>query len=228
MLLLALGCSPVVTGRVESAGKPVAGAVLSVVTGEPCDAVTDSTGAFRTRCASGARTVRVTHPGHLEQIVSWEVSGPGEAQVASVALVAIPTAPGLHLSGEAGFTEVAPGPFVRLGSATTGWRWCMDKSLGSPMVVAAGTLRFLDNHDRDWRIYRLDTDACAFRLTATHGGFFEGSGDRVDVQRISPFAPGRDWVEATLPAGDYALADWFASGFVADGDRWRGAWLRVE
>lgn len=225
ILALALACTPTVVGTVGSDGGPVPGAVVHATSGPPLDAVTDDQGGFRARVEPGPRRLEVTHPAYLPVQVDVDVQGHGEVLLPTVQLVAVPTEPGVHLRVGDGFVRPAPAPMVRRGDAATGWRWCLGE--GTPTAVPAGALRVLDNHEADWRVLRVGADGCVYQLQPTPGGFFNEVADRVEARRDTPFAPGRDWLELELTAGDYVIAEWFAGGFVPEGEGWRAGWVRA-
>lgn len=227
-LPLLVGCAPTVTGSVTSDRGAVAGAVVRSVEGPALDAVTGGDGVFTVRVEPGTRRVRVTHPDVLPAEVDLVVEGHGEVRVPPIDVVRIPLEPGVHLLLGDHFSALAPGPLARRGSTTEGWRWCVDAAAGAPIAVPAGRLRLLDNHEADWRLFRLDADGCAYTLSPTPGGFFDKKADRVDVNRVEAYAPGRDWLEVELNPGDYLVADWFQNGFVPEGEGWRGSWLRAS
>lgn len=225
-LLLLLACTPTVVGSVVSSGSPVAGAVVEAVSGPDVDAVTDARGGFRARVEGGSRRIAVSHPAHLTTELDVVVDGHGEVVLPPIELVAVPTAPGVHLRVGSGFVSPTAAPLERRGDAATGYRWCLGE--GTPTRVPAGSLRLLDNHVADWRVLRADADGCVYRLEPTPGGFFNEVAQRVEARRDTPFAPGRDWLEIELVAGDYVWAEWFAGGFVPEGAGWRAGWVRAE
>lgn len=220
------GCGTIVSGEVrDGAGAPVAGAVLHSDGTPACDAVTDEAGRYRTPCAPGSYRVQVTHPGHLPAELPLEVAGRGEVAVAPLVIEAIPLTPGVHILAGAAFVAPEPAPLRRLGSDAEGWRWCAE---GAPTAtVPAGAVRALDNHVADWRLFRLDADGCAYRLSRAAGDYWEYQADRLEVARVEPLAPGRDWLSVELTPGTYVVADWLASGFVPEGEGWRAGWFRV-
>lgn len=222
-----LACqSTTLVGEVRTAGGgPVPGAVL---TSPGCEAVTDAQGRFRARCPKGTRTFQVTHPDHLDR--TWLVTpagGFGEQDVGEVDLVAVPLAGGLWLAGDGALDPLPPAPLVRTATDTE-QRWCMDATQGEPVQVPTGKVRLLDNRVVDWRLYKLDADRCAYRMTRAGGENWTFTAERVPVGDGTPRGPGRAWVDLDLPPGDYAIVEWYEGFLVRDeGDRWRGHWLRA-
>lgn len=229
ILALLAGCQPTASGSVVSDGGPVAGAVVRAVSGPALDAVTDPAGHFEVRVDAGPRTVRVTHPDYLPAEAEVVVEGRGRVELPVVRVVEIPITPGVHLLLGDHFEALPPAHLTRRGTAAAGFQWCVDKAGPAALVVPAGTLRVLDNHAADWRVFRLDGEGCAYRLAPTPGGFFDQQAERVEVRRVEAHGPGRDWLELDLPAGEYLVADWFEGGFVPEPeDGWRGSWLSAR
>lgn len=224
---LLAGCqTATLVGEVRTAdGGPVPGAMLR---SPGCEAVTDAAGRFRVACAKGTRSFTVTHPDHLDR--TWLVTpagGLGDQDVGSVDLAPIPLGEGLWLATDGRLDRLPEAPFVRTAAATE-QRWCMDATQGEPVGVASGEVRLLDNHGVDWRLYKLDADGCAYRLTKSGGDHWTFTAERVTPRDIAPRGPGRDWVTLDLPPGDYALVEWYEGFLVRDtGERFRGHWLRA-
>ncbi len=228
LFVLLAGCLPTASGSVVSAEGPVSGAVLRAVSGPALDAVSDASGRFTVRVEPGTRTVRITHPDYLPAEVEWAVDGRGEVALSPVSVVGIPVAPGPHLLMGDHFETLPRASVVRRGTVAQGFQWCVDRAGSAALSVPAGTLRVLDNHAADWRIFTLDAEGCGYSLKPTPGGFYDQQSQRVEVRRVEAHGPGRDWLQVDLPAGEYLVADWYESGFVPDGDGWRGSWVKAE
>ncbi|MDP2316028.1 MAG: hypothetical protein Q8P41_24235 [Pseudomonadota bacterium] len=198
-----------------------------MLTSPGCDAVTDGDGRFRVACEPGTRSFVVAHPDHLDRTWPVTADGAGEHDVGVVSLASIPLGEGLWLAGDGRLDPLPPAPIVRTATADE-QRWCLDATRGEPVPVPVGHVRLLDNHTVDWRIYALDADRCAYRMTPAAGGNWTFAAERVPVPPGVPRGPGREWVELDLPLGDYAIVEWY-EGFLVRGpdDTWRGHWLRV-
>lgn len=193
-----------------------------------CEAVTDGTGRFRVACEKGTRTFQVSHPEHLER--TWLVTPAGalgDQDVGTVELAPVPLGGGLWLAGDGSLDPLPAGPLERTATADE-QRWCMDASAGAPVEVPTGKVRLLDNRVVDWRLYKLDADGCAYRMTRSGGEHWTWAAERVPVGEGTPRGPGRAWVELDLPPGDYAVVEWYEGFLVREaGTRWRGHWLRA-
>ena len=107
----------------------------------------------------------------------------------------------------------------------------MDPAGGAPLVVPAGPVRLLDIHAVDWRVYRLDADGCAYRMTPGGGSHWTWAADRLEVGPTTERGPGRGWVTLDLPPGEYAIVEWYAGFLVrapSGAERWSGSWLRAS
>lgn len=211
-------------GEVRTAGGgPIPGAVL---TSPGCEAVTDASGRFRVACAPGTRSFQVIHPEHLDRTWLVRPAGTlGDLDVGAVELAAIPLGGGLWLAGDGALERLPAAPLQRTATADA-QRWCMEATAGAPVEVAPN-VRLLDNRAVDWRMYRLDADACAYRM-ARRGDHWTWSAERVPVGDGEPLGPGRAWVFLELEPGDYAIVEWYEGFFVPEGgERYRGHWLRV-
>jgi len=193
-----------------------------------CEAVTDAAGRFTVDCPKGTRTFQVTHPDHLDR--TWLVTPPGsfgDQDVGSAELVAVPLGGGLYVAGDGTLDLLRDAPLLRAATATE-QRWCMDGTQGDPVDVPTGKLRLLDNHAVDWRLYTLDAEGCAYRMTRANSEVWTFAAERVPVGEGTPRGPGRSWIDLDLEPGDYAIVEWY-EGFLVrdDGDRYRGHWLRA-
>ncbi len=213
-------------GEVRTAdGGPIPGAVL---VSPGCEAVTGADGRFRVGCDDGTRSFAVTHPDHLDRTWLVNADGAGEHDVGVVDLAPIPLGEGLWLAGDGRLDPLPPAPLVRTATKDE-QAWCVDAGQGAPVVTPPGRVRLLDNHGVDWRVYALDADRCAYRMTrGADGANWTYRAARVDIAATTPRSPGRDWVELDLPAGDYVIVEWY-EGFLVKGqdDTWRGHWLRA-
>lgn len=212
----------------DAEGTPVVGATLHADGEPPCDAVTGADGHFRAPCPTGARTFTVRHPALLPSDHPTTVEGHGDVVLPTFVGVRVPTEAGVHALVDGHFSTPPAVGLVRSGDDTSGYSWCLPKQ-DPPAALPAGTLKLLDNHVSEWRLYRMDEKGCVYRLTPTPGGFWEYASDPVPVTRLEPFAPGRDWLTVELTAGDYVLADWMDGGFVPDGDsgKYRAEWIHI-
>jgi hypothetical protein len=190
--------------------------------------VTAADGSFRTRCAPGARTFAVSHPDYLPG--SWQLAdiGRGTVAVGSFTLTRVPTGAGMWaLSGDS-FLPLTGAALTRTAEPDA-QRWCVPADQ-SPVTVAAGAVRLLDAHGGPWRVYALDGERCAYRLTRGGAEHWAYSATRMEDGTRTPISEGRDWVVLELPPGDYAIVDWYEGFLVredAAADTWRAAYLRV-
>lgn len=223
------GCATVVSGVVTDAdGLPVSGATVHAEAEPPCDAVTDVEGRFQTRCPAGPRVFEVRHPALLPAEHALTVEGRGDVPLPPLVSVRVPTAGGVWVLVGGRFVAPPGVGLARKGDDTAGYSWCLPGE-PAPAELPAGVTRMLDNHVTEWRLLRADAEGCVYRLKPTPGGFWEYQSDVVELTRLEPFAPGRDWLTAELTAGDYLLADWVDGGFVPETDtqRSRAMWVRV-
>lgn len=228
LLLLGLvACQPEIVGSVaDGADAPVVGATLAAAAGGPCVAVTGPDGRFHARCDREAQDFTLSHPDHLPRAVAVDLPARGTVDLGVLRLAPLPARPGLHRPVGEAWEALPAAPLVRRGSDAEGWRWCVEA--GEPPTVPAGEVELVDVHAADWKLFRVDAEGCIYRMTPTVSGYWHAEGASIPVTLGTPLAPGRDRVSVTLEPGDYVFADWFASGFVAEGDgRWRASWLRV-
>lgn len=231
-LLALAACETTLTGAVlNTDGEHVPGAALHAPGLEgDCDAVTGPDGRFRVRCGRGTWTFSVTHPAHLPATWTVPVTERGDIDVGAARLVRIPVDPGLHLRGADAFVALPPAPLHRAIVDGKEHRFCLDRDAATPVDAPAGKMRLLDNHVADWRVFRLDAEGCAYRLTKGTGDHWAWSADQVEPVAREPLAEGREWVDMELAPGDYVVAEWYAEFFVrADvaTDTWRASWLHV-
>ncbi len=237
MIALALACAVDLKGTVSAApdagGKPLVGASLHA---DGCHAVTDALGAFRTRCPRGKYSFMVTHPDYLDRAVDVDASGVTVQPVVTT-LAGYPAAPGLYIVSGTAFAALARAPLLHtvVTGAAPEEKWCAAPEAATvepgsaggatsaappdaATVVPAGAIRLLEVHDREWRVYRLDAEGCAYRMTPGEASFWKFSADRVEEGQRTPISPGKEWVRLDLPEGEYAIVEWYDGFFVPEAD----------
>ena len=214
----AVGCAQRLEGAVaDASGAAVVGAHI---VGGGCDAVSGPDGRFSVECESGPTDFVITHPAYLAATVPWAA---GELKGS---LTALPTEPGVYVVAGSNFVVPPSAALTRSGDDVAGWKFCFSgKDAGTPTV--ASPLRMLDNHDVDWRLFAVDAEGCAYQLQHGNGEWWTSPSKGIPVTRESELAPGREWLTVDLPAGDYAIVDWYAGSPVPDGAGWRARRLLV-
>ncbi len=218
MILLLVACDVEIAGVVATpAGTPVAGAELS---DGRCRAVSGADGRFLTRCVRDTYIFAVTHPTHAGGESSVDASGAMSPPPLSVTLTPWPEAPGLYL--EPALQPLAA-VVVQRSVTTDEQRFCVDVA-GVPET--RGPVEVFDVHAVDWRLYALDADGCALRLSRAPGtSWWQPQGTRVAERSRETLASGRDRVRFELEPGRYVALAWYDGFLVPDNasdDTWIG------
>lgn len=221
-----LGCSVEVRGQVvEPSGAPVAGAVLDAE--GACGAVSAADGTFRARCRRADYHFLVTHPTHAAGTLHVDASGALPPEPATATLTPWPDTPGVYV--EPAYTRLPDVGLVRKADKTE-TRFCVPDGASFAEVGAGASL--FDVHAADWRVYPLDAEGCALRLTQPAGSrFWSPTGAPVSAGQAEEVAPGRFRTRLTLPAGRYVLVPWLDGFFVPDDvdkDTWFAAGFTVK
>lgn len=220
MILLLAACRSTIGGEVHGDdGAPVAGAAVSA---PGCDAVTGSDGRFSVLCEPGDRTFHVAHPDYLPAELPVHAER-GKVDAGLATLVKVPVDGGRWVLQDGRFVAPAAAPLVRTASETD-QKWCAQGDEAT--VVPAGTVRVLDNHVADWRVYALDAEGCAYRMKPGQADHWQLEARRIEPAAQEDLSPGRAWVDLPLPPGDYALVEWYEGFMVCEdvkADTWR-AW----
>lgn len=219
LLPLFLACDVEVRGRVvEPGGAPVAGARL--VTEAGCDAVTDADGTFKVHCPRAVYHFLVKHPTHVGATLDVDASATLPPTPVEATLRPLPSDPGLYL--EPDYTALPSVPFLRKVEKTE-QRFCLGK--GATLATASAETTVYDIHATDWRLYPLDADGCAVKLTQAPGSrFWSPEGDPLAPTMHDDLGAGRFRDRFTLVPGRYVAVPWLDGFFVPD-DPKADSWL---
>lgn len=205
--LLLAGCTVELTGNVSDfGGAAVGGARLSA---PECEAVSAADGSFRVRCDRAVHRFAVSHPAYAGATLEIDATGTFSPEPETIMLRAWPSAPGLYLE-----PDYRPVPSPGLARTTTDkeQRFCVPE--GAEFGSAAAGSAMFDVHEVDWRVYRLDAEGCAMRLTNKAGGsVWSPTATRVDTAP-SELAPGHFRVPVPEEPGRYVAVPWMEGFFV--------------
>ncbi len=206
-IVVFVSCTVELSGSVTDLdGAAVGGARLQA---PGCEAVSNAAGAFRVRCERALHRFAVTHPTYAGATLEIDATGLLAPEASRASLRAWPSEPGLYL--EPSYAAV-PSPGLVRTATPTEQRFCVPAEAVLP-VAPAGTALF-DVHDVEWRLYRLDEDGCALRLSTRDGGtYWSPTATQVEVTP-TPLADGHLRVPLPAEPGRYAAAPWMAGFFV--------------
>jgi hypothetical protein len=123
----------------------------------------------------------------------------------------VPDEEGLLLFANAEFRHLEPGFLTRksggVGSAMYR-QYCLDRDGSATNALAAGKHTFFDHDSVGWRAFRLDEDACAYKMSPngpSSWGIDYNEKAQVEARQLE-----RDLsrVEITFEAGEYFIAHW--------------------
>ena len=220
---------------VDAAGNPVVGARVGAV-GSLCEAQTDDAGKFAFECTPGPYDLSITMPGYVgEAVPTVQATERKRYDVGRRLLVKVPEQEGLLVFDGQDYRALTPGRLERRAGgvgAKAFKHYCLSDKESPANPFGAGPQPFFDNRtDGKWRVYRLDEDGCAYRMSPksdTQWG--------IDyAERLTPTTKtveqGRDIVVMDLQPGRYFVADWEAGFFVklpGAGEGYSGYLLEVS
>ncbi|MBM4368394.1 MAG: hypothetical protein FJ102_19425 [Deltaproteobacteria bacterium] len=217
-MFVLVACDVEIAGVVTTpVGEPVAGAELS---DGDCRAVSGADGSFLTRCARDSYAFVVRHPTHAAAEALVDATGAMSPPPVAVQLTPWPATPGLYL--EPALRPLEPLALHRT-AATDEQRFCVDLAR---VPEASGPVSIFDVHAVDWRVYALDAEGCALRLSRAPGtSWWQPQGTRVTEKGREALATGRERVQFELEPGRYVALAWY-DGFLvpleASDDTWVG------
>ncbi|MBM4392488.1 MAG: carboxypeptidase regulatory-like domain-containing protein [Deltaproteobacteria bacterium] len=222
-MFVLVACDVEIAGVVTTpGGEPVAGAELSDA---DCRAVSGADGRFLTRCARDSYALVVSHPAHAAGEARVDATGATSPPPLAVQLTPWPAGPGLYM--EPSLRPLEP-VAVQRTVAPDEQRFCVELAL---VPETGGPVSIFDVHAVDWRVYALDAEGCALRLSRAPGtSWWQPQGARVTEKGRETLATGRERVRFELEAGRYVALAWY-DGFLvpleASDDTWVGWALAV-
>ena len=150
---------------VDNAGQGIQGATVSAE-GIAQSVFTDATGRYVMELPPGQQNLTFTHPAYFSQAEAIHVAPDEATALPRRTLIKTPDGDGLHvLSG----AEVLPLPAARLKRQTRtadGAKlrsYCIAGPKSSTASIPAGQTQFVDMSSSSWRLFKLDSDGCAYR-----------------------------------------------------------------
>jgi len=217
---------------VDNAGQGIPGVTITAE-GGVAPVVTDTTGRYVLEASSGQRTLTFTHPDFFSHSETVQVASDAATELPQRALIRTPDGTGLYvLSG----TEVLPLPAARLKRQTRSVQgsklrsYCISGPKGTATPVPAGETQFVDMTASPWRLFKLDSDGCAYRDARDPAGRWVVQYRDKPAVVPSHTQSNAAFTAATLAEGTYFVADW--GGFFVsdpeDPDHYTGRLLRID
>ncbi len=221
------GCSRMaIDGQVaDVAGEPIVGAMVSAVGGAQCQSQTDETGSFELVCSPQHYEIHIGKTGYIPEVLEdFDASERKRYEVGKRTLIKIPSERGLtrfkgneYVAMERGWLEKST------AGGKSGYRhYCLKGDVPVNTLVA-GLNPFFDYESEGWKVFRLDDEGCAYRMSPDPTGKRKWKVDYADrpTWETRELETGKDIVIMDLPAGRYFIADWnkgfFSKGKLADG-----------
>lgn len=194
---------------------------------------TDDAGRYMMELSPGPQKLTFAHPDFFNQTEAIQVAPDEPTVLPRRSLIKTPDGSGLYVLNGA---EILPLPSARLKRQTrtvkgsTLRSYCISGPKGSATQIPAGETQFVDMTSSPWRLFKLDSDGCAYRDAK------DSDGRWVVQYRDKPAVkPSRTQGEAsfaavTLAEGTYFVADW-GGFFVSDPDdpvQYTGRLLRID
>ena len=234
LIFCTISCaSPRIEGQVvDNAGEGIVGVTVSAAEGvEPVR--TDEAGHYEMKLSPGQQVLTFTHPGYFAQSATVNVGPDAATAVPKRALIKTPDGAGLYvLSG----TEVLQLTEARLERKTRNFQgstlrsYCVSGPKGSATSIPAGRTQFVDMTASSWRLFKLDSDGCAYRDAKDADGRWVVQYREKPTVKPSRSQGDAAFAAADLAEGTYFVADW--GGFFVsdpeDPDHYTGRLLRID
>ena len=219
LLLLALivACGgPQVTGTVvDGGGEPLEGVHVTAV-GTLCQTTSDAAGRFQLSCRAGTHQLAISRRGYVSEERTLDLAGAED--LGEVPLVRIPEGEGLFLLEGGHYTRMSPSHLERRHTGPprrpTGRAWCFLED-PSPNPVDPGEVSIFAKGVPDWRLFRLDEEGCARRMSREGERWDVTWDERPHGSRRSVSSEQSVHVHELAP-GRYAVVPWRSGSFRED------------
>jgi hypothetical protein len=220
---------------VDQAGAPVVDATITAV-GTPCQARSDTTGAFSLECQTGLLDLAISQVGYVtvDFPEPFDASELKAYDLGQQVLVRIPSQKGLLLFADGDFTTLERGYLTRKsgGVGSSQYRhYCIDREGSAVNTLAAGTHTFFDHESVGWRAFLLDDDGCAYRMSPNSASSWGiDYNEKADV-KTEQLEKNLSRALVTFEAGEYFIADWeqgFFTKVSKDDQRYAGFFVKVQ
>jgi len=227
--LMTVGCARMaIDGQVtDVAGEPIVGAMVTAVGGAQCQTQTDETGAFELVCKPLHYEIHIGKHGYIPEVLeNFDASERKRYEMGKRTLIKIPATRGLTRFKGNEYVGMERGWLTRdTAGGPTGYRnYCVDPAAPANRL-AAGMSPFFDYESEGWKVFRVDEEGCAYRMSpdpARKGKWKVDYADRPKWE-TRQLEEGKDIVIMELPPGRYFIADWgrgfFTKGTLPDGQK---------
>ncbi len=226
-LLATTGCSRMaIDGKVaDVAGQPIVGAMVSAVGGAQCQTATGVDGTFELVCAPQHYELHIGKAGYVPKVKpDFDASERKRYDVGTLTLIKIPDTRGLTRFKGNEYVPMDRGWLTKKTAPGQGGfrHYCLPDGVPANRL-AAGHSPFFDYESEGWKVFRLDDEGCAYKMSpdpARRGKWKVDYADRPkwETQRLEE---GKEIVIMALTPGRYFVADWakgfFTKGKLADG-----------
>jgi hypothetical protein len=222
------GCSRMaIDGQVaDVAGEPIAGAMVTAVGGAQCQSRTDETGTFELVCSPQHYEVHIGKTGYIPEVLeAFDASERKRYEIGVRTLIKIPSERGLTRFKGNEYVPMVRGWLEKTtASGPNGYRhYCLKDDDVPVNTLAPGLNPFFDYESEGWKVFKLDDEGCAYRMSPGKDGKAKWQVDYADRPKSETreLEHGKDIVIMDLPQGRYFIADWskgfFTKGKLPDG-----------
>jgi len=216
----------------DGAGQPLEGVRVHAA-GSSCSTETDATGQFELECTPGVIALTFSKANHIAQETRIDALEKKTYAVPDQTLTRLPESSGLFVLQNGNYVPLQSGALERKMRSQGGALqrdYCLQNGQNKPTKLRAGDISLFDHNAPGWRLFRLDSDRCAYRDTRNaRGRWVVTYREKPDIKSE---ALGKDLVRhrATLTAGHYFAATWkgFFAASETEPSMYGGFWFQVE
>ncbi len=225
--------SPRIEGQiVDNAGQGIVGVTISA--GKASEPVrTDDAGQYVMKLSPGQQVLTFTHPGYFTQSETVQVAPDAATALPRRALIKTPDGAGLYVLNGAEVLQLPEARLKRKTRQVQGSKlrsYCISGPKGAATSIPAGKTQFVDMTASSWRLFKLDSDGCAYRDARDEDGRWVVQYREKPTVKASPSQGDAAFAAANLAEGTYFVADW-GGFFVSDPeepDHYTGRLLRID
>ena len=232
LLLLACTSTPLTGTIVDGSKRPIEGVSVSIL-GTECVTQSERNGTYALNCPSRKGAIAFNKEGFIGAQNPFDFTGQDRFELPLQTLIEIPTNAGLYFRKDGKYLQLGAASLVRSSNrkgTEVERTYCLRSEENIPAKIGAGTVSVFAYQWSGWRLFRLDSNRCAYSDTRKSSGRWVVGYREKPTLSMHPLGDRFSTHTAELKPGYYFAANW--DGFFVPekpgADRYTGHWFQVE
>ena len=217
---------------VDGLGQPILDVSVSVL-GAECVTLSKKNGTYVLDCSPDKGTIALNKQGFVGTQFAFDFSVRGATELPKQTLIEIPPSAGLFTQRDGAYHALTQATLLRTAGRNGKEferKYCLQSQTQQSTTVDAGPVSIFAYQSDGWRLFKLDTNRCAYSdKRKASGRWVVGYRDKPPV-RVTSLGEGFSTHTATLAPGHYFAANWdgFFVATEPNPDVYKGHWFEVK